>query len=133
MASYVTGDSGSFTFSGGESLVVADFGRWQAQIERKVFPTTPFGSLMERVTLGRLSVRGSFTGFFAGSTTPPIPANGSSPGTLTLLLTSGKSYSFAARIFTLETGANSITGEPSTQTYGFISCSNATTDTITVS
>ena len=132
MAAYLTGESGSFTFSGAESLQVAEFGEWNATIDRKVYPSTPFGYLSDRVTLGRISASGSFTAFFDG-TKPPIPANGSTPGTLTLYLkttSTSASYVFKARIFALGTGANSVSGEPIRQTYQFVSCADSTTDTV---
>ena len=132
MANYITGDKGSVTFTSGESIVVADLGAWQATISRNVYPTTPFGYLIDRVTLGRNSVRGSFVGFFDGSTTPPVPANGSTPATLTLFIdTAGtKNYRFKARIFSLGIGANSVEGGPVQQQYGFVSCGDNNTDNI---
>jgi hypothetical protein len=132
MAVYLTGESGSFTFSGAESLLVADFGEWNATIDRKVFPSTPFGYLTDRVTLGRITVSGSFTGFFDG-TKPPIPANGATSGTLTLYLkttSTSVSYVFKARIFALSTGANSVSGEPTRQTYQFVGSADSASDTI---
>lgn len=136
MAQYITGDKGSVTFASGETIIVADLGAWQATISRNVYPTTPFGYLTDRVTLGRNSVRGSFVGFFDGSTTPPIPANGSTPGTLTLIINSGtsptKNYQFKARIFSLGIGANSVEGGPIQQQYGFVSCADNNTDDIKI-
>ena len=131
MAVYVTGEAGSFTFTNAESLVVADFGRWNARLDRRVYPSTPFGYLTSRVTLGRLDADGSFDGFFDGTNKPPIPANGSVSGTLTLKLNSSTSYTFKARIYSLATGANSVTGEPIKQTYGFVSSADSSSDTIT--
>ena len=131
MAVYVTGESGSFTFTSAESLVVADFGEWQAQIDRKVYPSTPFGYLTDRVTLGRITINGQFTGFFDGTNKPPIPANGTTSGTLTLKLNSGTSYTCKARIFSLTTGANSVSGEPVRQTYQFVGSADSSSDTIT--
>lgn len=132
MAQYITGDQGSFTFASAETLAVADFGQWNAVIDRNVFPTTPFGYLTDRVTLGRPRIRGSFVGFYDGTTTPPIPANGSVSGTLTLLLKTGKSYSFKARIHSLGIGANSVEGGPIQQQYQFVGSADSNTDTITV-
>jgi hypothetical protein len=131
MAVYVTGEAGSFTFASAESLVVADFGEWQAQIDRKVYPSTPFGYLTDRVTLGRQTISGQFTGFFDGTNKPPIPANGSTSGTLTLKLNTGTSYVCKARIFSLTTGANSVSGEPIRQTYQFVGSADSSSDTIT--
>ena len=136
MPQYITGDKGSVTFSGAEGVVVADLGAWQATISRNVYPTTPFGYLIGRVTLGRNTVQGSFVGFFDG-TTPPVPANGSTPGTLTLAIntTTGsatKYYRFPARIFSLGIGANSIEGGPIQQQYGFVSCADSNADNISV-
>lgn len=138
MPQYITGDKGLVTFSGAEGVVVADLGAWQATISRNVYPTTPFGYLIDRVTLGRNSVRGSFVGFFDGGTTPPIPANGSTIGTLTLAIntsspgTATRYYRFPARIFSLGIGANSVEGGPIQQQYGFVSCADSNTDNITV-
>ena len=131
MAVYVTGEAGSFTFSSAESLVVADFGEWQAQIDRKVYPSTPFGYLTDRVTLGRQTISGQFTGFFDGTNKPPVPANGTTSGTLTLKLNTGTTYVCKARIFSLTTGANSVSGEPIRQTYQFIGSADSSSDTIT--
>jgi hypothetical protein len=132
MAQFITGDQGSFTFAGAENVVVANFGQWSAVIDRNVFPTTPFGYLTDRVTLGRPRVRGSFVGFFDGDITPKIPENGSTSGTLTLLLKSGKSYSFKARIHSLGIGANSVEGGPIQQQYQFVGSADTNADTITV-
>lgn len=133
MSVYITGESGSFTFSGAETLQVADFGEWNATFDRKVYPSTPFGYLTDRVTLGRLTASGSFTAFFDG-TKPPIPANGSTSGTLTLYLKTSATavnYVFKARVFALATGANSISGEPVRQTYQFVGSADSSSDTIT--
>lgn len=130
MANYVTGDSGSFTFTSAETLVVADFGDWNAEIERPVFRTTPFGYLTERVTLGRLTARGTIMGFFDGTNKPPIPANGSVSGTLTLKLNGSVQYAFKARLTSLSTGANSVSGEPVRQVYQFIGSADSASDTI---
>jgi len=132
MAQYITGDKGLVTFSGAEGVVVADLGAWQATISRNVYPTTPFGYLIGRVTLGRNTIQGSFVGFFNGTTTPPIPANGTNAGTLTLQINTGKTYQFPARIFSLGIGANSIEGGPVQQQYGFVSCGESASDNITV-
>lgn len=136
MAQYLTGDQGSVTYTSGtgaETLQVADFGVWQATISRNVFSTTPFGYQIDRVTLGRPNVRGSFVGFMEGSAvTPPIPANASVPATMTLLLKTGRSYSFKARVFSLGIGQNSIEGSPTQQQYGFVSCGDSSADGITV-
>jgi len=132
MANYITGDKGSVTFTSGESIVVADLGAWQATISRNVYQTTPFGYLINRVTLGRNTIQGSFVGFFDGVTTPPIPANGSSPATLRLTINTNKYYEFPARIFSLGVGANSIGGGPIQQQYGFVSCANTSSDNVTV-
>lgn len=131
MAVYVTGDSGSFTFTSAESLIVADFGEWSATIDRKVYNTTPFGYLTTRVTLGRIEINGQFTGFFDGTNKPPVPANGSTSGTLTLKLNGSTTYTCKARIFALNTGANSVSGEPVRQTYQFVGSADSSSDTIT--
>lgn len=131
MAQYVTGDAGSFTFTSGETLVVADFGSWTATIDRPVYPTTPFNYLTDRVTLGRIKADGELTGWFNGTDKPPIPANGSTSGTLTLKLNSGTSYAFKARLFALGTGAESVQGRPIEQRYRFISSADSAADTIT--
>ena len=130
MAVYITGEAGSFTFTSAETLIVADFGEWNATIDRKVYPSTPFGYLTDRVTLGRPTISGSFTGFFNGTDKPPIPANGSTSGTLTLKLNTGTSYVCKARIYALGTGANSVSGEPIRQSYQFVGSADSSSDTI---
>jgi len=132
MPQYITGDKGSVTFTSGESVQVADLGAWQATISRNVFSTTPFGYKIDRVTLGRNSIRGSFVGFFNGTDTPKIPANETNAATLRLTVNTGKYYEFPARIFTLGIGANSIEGSPIQQQYGFVSCSEVAATDITV-
>lgn len=132
MPQYITGDKGSVTITSGESITVADIGAWQATISRNVYQTTPFGYLIGRVTLGRNTIQGSFVGFFNGTTTPPIPANGTNAATLTLQVNTGKTYSFPARVYSLGIGANSIEGSPIQQQYGFVSCGESGSDTITV-
>jgi len=132
MPQYITGDKGSVTFTGGEGVVVADLGAWQATISRNVFSTTPFGYKIGRVTLGRNTIQGSFVGFFDGNTTPPIPANGTNAATLRLTINASKYYEFPARIFSLGIGANSIEGGPIQQQYGFVSCSEVAATDITV-
>ncbi len=130
MAVFITGESGSFTFTSAETLVVAEFGEWNATIDRKVYPTTPFGYLTTRVTLGRPEIQGSFMGFFNGTDKPPIPANGSVSGTLTLKLNTGTTYVCKARIFALSTGSNSISGEPIRIAYQFVGSADSASDTI---
>jgi len=132
MPQYITGDKGSVTFTSGETIQVADIGAWQATISRNVFSTTPFGYKIGRVTLGRNTIQGSFVGFFNGTNTPPIPANGTNAATLRLTINTGKYYDFPARIFSLGIGANSIEGGPIQQQYGFVSCAEDAATDITV-
>jgi hypothetical protein len=133
MPQYITGDKGSVTFSSGETIQVADIGAWQATISRNVFSTTPFGYKIGRVTLGRNTIQGSFVGFFNGTNTPPIPANGTNAATLRLSINdTSRYYDFPARIFSLGIGANSIEGGPIQQQYGFVSCAEAAGTDITV-
>lgn len=131
MATFLTGDSGSITYDGADAPVVADFGRWEATITRKVFPTTPFGYVMEKVTVGRLSIRGTILGWMAGTTPPILSAESVTTGTISLFLSgTPKKYVFKGRLIALNTGANSMTGEPETIGYQFVG--NATTSSETI-
>ena len=129
MGNYVTGDSGSFTFSGAEGIVVADFGAWNATFDRNVYPTTPFQYQTGRVTLSRLNVRGSILQWI-DATKPPLPANGSVSGTLTLRVNGSIAYTFKARLFNLSMTGNANTGEPFAPQYQFVSSADSASDTI---
>lgn len=126
---YLTGDSGSFTYSGADSPVVADFGVWSATINRAEFNTTPFGFLTPKRTMGRLDARGQILGW-VDSTKAPVPANGATPGTLVLKHNGSIAYTFKAVLTRLNTGANSISGEPIQTVYEFVSSASASTDNI---
>ena len=136
MASYLTGDSGSFTYSAGETITVANFGRWHARLGRKMFITTPFGYLADRYTPGRLEGTVEVTGWHApDATPPPVPqAASGTVGTLVLFIqtaTVALKYTFKVRMVDLSIGANAIDGSPTQVTYRFVVSADATSDTIT--
>ena len=128
MGNYVTGDSGSFTFTGAEGIVVADFGVWQGNFDRKVYPTTPFLYQTGRVTLGRLDARGQILQWVDG-VAPPFPANGSVSGQMTLNINGSLGYTFKARLYNLGMTSNSNNGDPVAPQYQFISSTGAITGT----
>jgi hypothetical protein len=82
MPLYITGDKGSVTFTSGESMLspILGHGRPRSAATSSRLPRSRYK--IDRVTLGRNSIRGSFVGFFDGATTPPIPANGTNAATL---------------------------------------------------
>lgn len=129
MGNYVTGESGSFTFTGAEGIVVADFGAWNATFSRDVFPTTPFQYQTGRVSLGRLNARGSILQW-VDAVKPPLPANGAVSGTMTLKINASLSYTFKARLFNLSMTGNANTGEPFAPQYQFVSSADSASDTI---
>jgi len=130
MGNYVTGDSGSIVFSGAEGIVVADFGAWNATFSRDAHPTTPFQYQTGRVTLGRLNARGNILQWI-DAIKPPLPANGSVSGTLTLRVNGSIAYGpFKARLYNLSMTGNANTGEPFAPQYQFVSSADSASDTI---
>lgn len=127
MATVITGDQGSFTFSGGDTLVPANFGRWTMIINRSVSTYAVFGGTLALSGVGQGVIRGVLNQFHDDdSATPPIPSGTS--GTLTLLAKTGQSWQFAARLYTM-TSAADATGPIQEVTYEFISNGGTVTKT----
>lgn len=127
----LTGDSGSITYTGGQTLVVADFGAWDLNSDRPVHEYTPFQWIMTKLAVGQ--VRGTGTLEAAcdtGSATPPIPSGTS--GTLTLYTKyNTKYYQGPAILHGLGLGVSSRGGAPVT-VYRYVFSFSATTSTDTI-
>lgn len=128
----ITGDSGSITYTGGQTLIVADFGAWELQEDRPVHEYTKFSYNMVSLAVGQVRGTGTLEAAFdTGSTTPPVP-NGTS-GTLSLFINGTKKYYGPAILHGLEMGVASRGGAPiSVYRYRFSFSSSTSSDTIQV-
>lgn len=137
MAFNLTGESGSFTYSGADAGVMASavFGAWRLKSNRREYETTPPAYLMESITLGILRGRVSVQGFQDDQAAPPpVPmATSGTLGTLTLYSkATSKYYTFKARLVDMEFASNSYDGAPQTVHCQFRMCAGSATDTIVI-
>lgn len=127
MATTITGDQGSFTYTGSDTLVPANFGRWTMIINRTTSTYAVFGGSLLLSGVGQGVIRGVLNQFHDDdSATPPIPSGAS--GTLTLLAKTGQSWSFPARLNSMTSGAEA-SGPIQEVTYEFISNGGTVTKT----
>ena len=109
MADKLTGDQGSFTFSGNSpsftmtNLTTLEIDMWElTELGRKVNSTVPFGYLGERHSVSTtLRGYGKYRFQAITGTTPPIPVITTTMGTLRLTLASGRYYEGTAVISAL--------------------------------
>lgn len=127
MATVITGDQGSFTYSGSDTLVTANFGRWTMNVNRTTSTYAAFGGSLFLSGVGQGVIRGVLNQFHDDdSATPPIPSGAS--GTLTLIAKTGQAWSFAARLTSMTTGAEA-SGPIQEVSYEFISNGGTVTKT----
>ena len=109
----LTGSSGSITFGGSDSPVVADVVIVRGRIERPKFRVTRPGYVMHRYSFGTLDGGGIMRVVVTDASVPPIPAG--TTGTMVIFqrtAATSQKYTFTAAITALAgIGYNSLTGE----------------------
>ena len=129
---WLSGNEAAFTF-GGQTLVVANFGRWRMQVEKSEASFTPFGYAMEKVALGPIRCRGTLALAVDGAeATPPIP-NGTA-GSLVLTIEGGASptqyYTVNAVLTSLGIGASMTPFDITQAAYEFRGTAASSTSTV---
>lgn len=121
-----SGNQGSFTFSGAESLVVANFMHWKAQVKRYGSMVRPFGYSYGRFLHGPLVPVGVIVGYV--DDLPPIPS--AQTGTLVLKLTASESYTFKASLVSLDIGTDAVANDRQVQAYSFMPSAESVADEV---
>lgn len=129
---WLSGTDAAFTF-GGQTLVVANFGRWRMQVEKSEASFTPFGYAMEKVALGPVRCRGVLAmAVDSGEATPPIP-NGTA-GELKLTIEGGGSpsqyYTVNAVLTSIQIGASMTPFDITQAAYEFRGTASSSTSTV---
>lgn len=142
MAAGLTGDQGTFTFSGNTPTFTLtngttfDFDYWELdEVEHTATPTQPMGwSLPKVISSTAFSGRGRFRVQILDGTAPPLPVITTIPGLLTLGLKSTTQYIRSkAVIYKMTTSANSPARSPAFAIYHFIFAGASSADTVEVS
>ncbi len=133
MAYNLTGESGSFTYSGSDAgvMTAAVFGSWSLSARREEYGSTPPAYLMKAHTLGVLQGTIVAQGFQDNSAAfPPMP-NATSGTIGTFVGTIGtKTCTVKVRLVGLRTTSSSYSGAPITIEAHFILSASAASDTI---
>ena len=141
MAAGLTGDQGTFTFSGNTPTFTltngtkADIDFWELdEVEHTATPTQPMGWLLPKVISSTaFSGRGRFRVQILDGTSPPLPVVTTIPGTLVLgWKSTTQKITAKAVVFKMTTSANSPARSPAFAIYHFVFAGETSSDTVVV-
>lgn len=129
---WLTGTDAAFTF-GGQSLTVANFGRWSMEVAKAEASYTPFGYAMEKIALGPVRCRGTLALAVDGGAATPVIPNGTE-GSLVLTIEGGGSptqyYTVNAVLTSVQIGASMTPFDITQAAYEFRGTAATSTGTV---